>query len=157
MENETDRSEVKRESYCIYLHRIESLQRKLLVETDASCVSVVLVYVARFYAESVWPSRGKVHGEWKGPTAGGCLNHDSVKNNVQYGLTILEPGPAEISISLLLEDVRGVEGKIVGDFPLVILEVYDHQGKPVNQSENTHTHTHFDARQPSETLALRMC
>jgi hypothetical protein len=99
------------------------------------CINFDEVYVARFFPSSLWPSKGQVHGEWRGVTAGGCLNHETVKNNVQYGLTVLEPGKADICIALLLEDVRGQDGKQAGDFPLVILEVYDHQGRPVTQRD----------------------
>lgn len=108
------------------------------------CQNFDEVYVARFYSEKLWPSRGKVYGEWRGATAGGCVNYESVKNNVQYGLTILDSGTAEVAVSLLLEDVRGIEGKTVGDFPTAILELYDHNGKPINQSAHTH-------------LTLRLC
>lgn len=97
------------------------------------CINFDEVYVARFYSPSVWISRGKVYGEWRGPTAGGCMNEETVQNNVQYGLTVLEAGPAEISVSLLQEDVRGKEGKSAGDFPCIILELYEHQGKIVTR------------------------
>jgi hypothetical protein len=104
------------------------------------CTHFDEVYVARFYDEKVWPARGKVFGEWRGASAGGCVNHETVRLNVQYGLTVLDAGPADIALSLLLEDVRGVEGKQVGDFPTVILELYDNGGKPITQSVFTRTY-----------------
>ena len=90
--------------------------------------------MSRFYDAKVWPSRGVVYGEWRGASAGGCVNYESVRDNVQYALTLLDAGPADISVSLLQEDVRGVEGKVVGDFPVIILECYDNQGKPITRS-----------------------
>jgi hypothetical protein len=98
------------------------------------CANFDELYVSRFFSESLWPSRGKVYGEWRGPSAGGCVNNESVRLNVQYGLTVLEAGPAEITVSVLLEDVRGVAGKMAGDFPCAILEIYDNGGKPITQS-----------------------
>lgn len=90
--------------------------------------------MSRFYDAKLWPSRGVVYGEWRGASAGGCVNYESVRDNVQYALTLLDAGPADISVSLLQEDVRGVEGKVVGDFPVIILECYDNQGKPITRS-----------------------
>ena len=78
------------------------------------------------------------------------MNHETVRNNVQYGLTVLEAGDAEISVTLLLEDVRGKEGKQAGDFPTVILEVYDHQGKPITQSAHTHGQRRHASQQQRE-------
>jgi hypothetical protein len=68
------------------------------------------LYVARFFDVKLWPSRGCVYGEWRGVTAGGCCNYETVRNNVQFGLTVLEPGPTDISISLQQEDSRGAKG-----------------------------------------------
>lgn len=97
------------------------------------CTHYDEAYVSKFFELSKWPSRGTVYGEWKGVTAGGCVNNVSVQNNVQYGLTVLDAGAADIAVTLLLEDVRGQEGKQAGDFPTVILEMYEHQGKPITQ------------------------
>jgi len=89
------------------------------------------LYICRFYDSTRWLSRGKVFGEWRAQTAGGCVNYETVANNVQYGLTLLESGPVQIAVSLQQSEVRGVEGKAAGEFETITLSVYDNHGQPI--------------------------
>ena len=47
---------------------------------------------------------GSVRSEWKGRTAGGCCNHDTVPDNPQMLLTITRP--TEVVLTLTQQDMR---------------------------------------------------
>jgi len=46
----------------------------------------------------------KLHGGWKGPTAGGCLNHPTFMKNPQFLLTVDKPGSVVITLTQELAD-----------------------------------------------------
>jgi hypothetical protein len=69
-----------------------------------------------------------VRGEWKGPTAGGCTNYDSVKDNPQYILTITEP--TNVVMNLSQTDARGTSEKLK---PIAI-EIYSNKGQRVTRT-----------------------
>src|SRR4051812_6917402 len=69
-----------------------------------------------------------IRGEWRGLTAGGCTNFDSVKDNPQYLLTIREP--TNVVLNLSQTDTRGTSVKLK---PIAI-EVYNAKGIRVTRT-----------------------
>jgi hypothetical protein len=62
--------------------------------------------------------------------AGGTWKYgDTVGNNPQFALTVDDE--CEVVIELIQEDSRGVKGKEIGQYELIIMEVYDNGGLPV--------------------------
>jgi hypothetical protein len=69
------------------------------------------IYVCRFFdAKSGWQQVVATTGEWKGVTAGGCSNFDTVGNNPQYLLTVADQ-PTTVVINLSQTDTRGTSSK----------------------------------------------
>jgi len=86
------------------------------------------IYVARFFDEQ-WISQPIIRGEWAGPTAGGCTNFDSVKDNPQFLLTVTQPNTSVV-INLSQTDSRGTSQKLK---PIAI-EVYSNKGQRVTRT-----------------------
>jgi len=61
------------------------------------------------------PSKS-IHGQWRGPTAGGCMNFDTWIKNPQFLLVCSKPGPVEI----LLQQIA-VPGKELEAIALYVL------------------------------------
>lgn len=87
------------------------------------------VYCSRFFdSEKGWQVIPPIRGEWKGPTAGGCTNYDSVKDNPQYLLTI--SGPTTLVMNLGQTDCRGTSEKLKP----ISLEVYNNKGQRITRT-----------------------
>jgi hypothetical protein len=97
------------------------------------CINFDELYICRFFDKALWPNQGQFAGQFTAANAGGCMNHKTVTKNIQYALTTLELGSYELSLELVQEDTRGVQGKTVGEYPLIILELYENSGKPVSR------------------------
>jgi hypothetical protein len=61
------------------------------------------VYIVRLYDELGWQSAA-IDSEWKGITAGGCVNFPTWKNNPQFALTL--SSASNVMISLTQRDTR---------------------------------------------------
>ncbi len=70
-----------------------------------------------------------LRGAWKGPTAGGCTNHESVKNNPQFLLTITQPN-TNVVLNLSQTDSRGTSQKLK---PIAI-EIYQNKGARITRT-----------------------
>ena len=58
----------------------------------------------------------RVESEWRGATAGGCINFDTVRNNPQFLLTIKQP--THCLICLAQADPRGMGGAEAESFAI---------------------------------------
>ena len=87
------------------------------------------VYLCRFYAPHTFPCSGSVDGAWDERSAGGCCNHATVERNAQFAVTPCDDGEVEVVLELIQRDTRGSAAEL----PLVILELYDNDGRPVTQ------------------------
>lgn len=56
------------------------------------------VYACKYCPKQQWPHQGQITGEWKGATAGGCLNYASVKNNPQFSIMVQSDKPTDLSL-----------------------------------------------------------
>jgi len=86
------------------------------------------VYICRFF-EDGWIPLPVIKGEWRGATAGGCTNFDSVSANPQYLLTVLEPNTSVV-LNLAQTDARGTSGKLKA----ISIELYQAGGKRVTRT-----------------------
>ena len=66
-------------------------------------------YVCRLFDEKKWQKQ-QIKSEWKGETAGGCMNFDTCDNNPQYA--ILVSRPTNVFISLAQKEQRGTGQKL---------------------------------------------
>lgn len=96
------------------------------------------LYVCRFFDDERWPFRGEISSAWDPTltvsTAGGCTKYKSVVNNPQW-LLIPQEENSNVVISLMQEESRGLKDAVSGNFPLIILEVYDNDGERVSSDD----------------------
>jgi hypothetical protein len=87
--------------------------------------------VCRFFdPESGWISLPIERGEWKGITAGGSTDYDSVQQNPQFVLTVKEAG-TNVVLNLSQRDSRGTSFKLVP----ISIEVYRNKGARVTRQK----------------------
>lgn len=97
------------------------------------CIHFNEVYVCRFFDSRRWPSQGRMFGEWKEMTAGGCCKYVTVKNNPQYSVWV--DSECELVLELIQIDPRGSKGGAAAlQLQLIIMELYDNGGRPIEQT-----------------------
>eukprot|EP01094_Clydonella_sp_ATCC50884_P027466 TRINITY_DN789_c0_g1_i2.p1 TRINITY_DN789_c0_g1~~TRINITY_DN789_c0_g1_i2.p1 ORF type:complete len:706 (-),score=287.23 TRINITY_DN789_c0_g1_i2:242-2320(-) len=83
----------------------------------------------QLFERKEWNHSIAVEGEWKGDTAGGCIEHDTWKNNPKFKLVI--PAEEEVKVSLLLEQERSAQDLL----PFQVLPYKTHIGFYVYDTE----------------------
>ena len=111
------------------------------------------MYVCRFYDQHTFPCQGALEGKWDSGTAGGCCNYPTVERNMQLAVSAMDDssqqqGDIELVVELIQADSRG-SGK---ELPIVILELYDNDGRPVTQ----HQRGRLVANKGNNTLAVHI-
>ena len=91
------------------------------------------LYVCRLFDAQRFPCRGQLEGGWDALTAGGCCNHPSVERNRQFCISAVEDGDVELIVELQQPDCRGAAPQPQQPLAILILELYDNDGRPVTQ------------------------
>jgi hypothetical protein len=72
------------------------------IEFSDFCKEYNRFYILRMFNSEWKPSA--IKGEWKGPSAGGCGNFPTWKNNPQFGFTLTSVG--DVFVTLMQHDSR---------------------------------------------------